>query len=96
MIGFIAMIIFTHNMDRQSGTYQAILAWFLVFLAFVFMIIFGQILIGIKLNIGGKHFGRKIYVVDPQSKQHVKEIFDDGTYVIKDGKIDGRINITEA
>lgn len=96
LIGFIAMIILTHNMDRQSATYQSYLIWFLVFLIVAFIIIFAYVVTGIKMNLGGKNFGRKIYVLDPQSKTHVKEIFDDGTYVIKDGKINGRINISEA
>ena len=68
---------------------------FWVFITICFWTIFAALIAGIKMNYG-KHFGRKIFVYDANAKNHTKEIFNDGTYVIKNGKVTGRINLTEA
>ena len=43
----------------------------------------------------GKAFFRKIVVIDPVTKKQ-KTIQDDGTFVISNGRVTGRINIDEA
>lgn len=88
VLGLIAVIAVTHGMSRDSNEYEIALIVFMCWLIICFIVLFSQIMKGVNIYYGNS-FKRKIFVFDPE-KNETKTIMDDGTYIIKDGRIVGR------
>lgn len=94
LIGLIAVIAVTHGMCRDSSEYEIALITFTCWLIICFIILFVQIMKGVNIYYGNS-FKRKIFVFDPQKKES-KTLYDDGSYMIRDGKVVGRQDMDEA
>lgn len=82
--GFAFMPIITLPMSRHSGIFALTMMLFMVFETVMFIVILGYFIQGWSLN-WGPHFGRKMYVYDEHGDY--TQIFNDGTYVIKDNHV---------
>ena len=94
IIIWIFVSIVTHKLNRNSDWYWFIIFCHLIFMIFAVLLLIEKTITGFTRDYG-KSFFRKIVVIDPATKKQ-KTIQDDGTFVISNGRVTGRINIDEA
>ena len=87
ILGFFGVQLLTATMSRQGNAFAFTMVIFLVYQTTLFVALFFHYIQGLTMKYGPQ-FGRQIYVTDKMEKEQL--IFDDGTYIISNGKITGR------
>ena len=88
------MLLLSYFLSRRERAYNISLIIFIIFLIICTLEIYQSIIRGAKIEYGDE-FSRHIYVFNPEKNQ-TETINDDGTYVIKNGTLIGRIDIRDA
>ncbi len=94
IVGYLVVFVFTIFDARQSRSYQIKIAIFFIYELIVLVLFTFHFLNGFYIAYG-PHFAVKVITKDPKTNK-IKYLINDGTYIIKDGIVTGRITFAEA
>lgn len=92
--GFLVMLVLSYCLSRRERAYNFSLTIFIIFLIGCQLVLYQTIIKGAKIEYGDE-FYRKLYVFDP-AKNETVTINDDGSFVVKNGTLVGRISLDDA